>query len=259
MRYWGGVKLGEKVALVTGAASGIGRAIACLFGREGAGVSVVDCDATGGRETLDLMQQEGGSALFLPADISLAEDARRIVEMTVSRYGGLDILVNSAGIWQGGSVETLSVEEWDRVMAVNLRGPFLASKYAIPHMRRRGGGCILHLGSANALRPMAGRDAYNASKGALLALTRGMALELARDNIRVNCLCPGTIDTPMIDEVLAQGFPAGGPSRESLIQRQPLARLGRAEEIARAALYVVSEEAAFMTGSVMVLDGGMSL
>jgi len=253
------MKLKGKVALITGAGSGIGRATAILFAQEGAKVSVVDSNPPGGLETVQFIKDRGGEALFIQADVSRGEEARGMVETTISTWGRLDILFNNAGISIVGSVETLTEEEWDRVIGVNLRGVFLGSKYAIPYMRKQGGGCIIHMSSANGIKPYPNRDAYSASKGAIIALTKGMALGFVKDNIRVNCLCPGTVETGILHGVASKLYPDFETARQAFMARQPMGRMGTPEEIAHAALYIASEEAAFMTGSALVIDGGMSL
>ncbi len=253
------MKLRDKVALITGAGSGIGRATAILFAKEGAKVSVVDLDNERGVDTVQLIKDQGGNAIFIRADVSQIEDARRMVEITVNTWNRLDILFNNAGISVVGTVETLTEEEWDRVMGVNLKSVFLGSKFAIPHMRRQGGGCIINMASANGIRPYTNRDAYSASKGAIISLTKGMALGFVKDNIRVNCLCPGTVETAILNGVASKLYPDMETARQAFIARQPMGRMGKPEEIAHAALYIASDEAAFMTGSALVIDGGMSL
>ncbi len=251
------MELEEKVVLITGAGSGIGRATALLFAARGARISAVDSNLRTATETVGLVTAQGGSAICTQADVSHPESARSMVQATVQAWGRLDVLINSAGVAVVGNVATLSEQAWDRAIAVNLKSVFLSSKYAIPHLRKQEEGCILIIGSANALRPFADRDAYSASKGALIALTKGMALSFAKDRIRVNCLCPGTTDTPMLDDVINELPPTERPSREALANRQPLGRMGTVEEVAQAALFAVSSS--FMTGSILLIDGGMSL
>jgi meso-butanediol dehydrogenase/(S,S)-butanediol dehydrogenase/diacetyl reductase len=251
------MELEDKAALITGAGSGIGRATALLFAARGARISVVDSNAHTGAKTAELIMAEGGSALFTQADVSKGGPACIMVDAAVEAWGRLDIVVNSAGIGVAGNVETLDEETWDRAMDVNLKSVFLSSKYAVPHMRKQGEGSILIIASANAVRPYANRDAYSASKGALIALTKGMALSFAKDQIRVNCLCPGTTDTPMLDDVINQLPENERPERQSLVNRQPLGRMGTPEEIAEAAMYAVT--ARFMTGTILLIDGGMTL
>jgi NAD(P)-dependent dehydrogenase (short-subunit alcohol dehydrogenase family) len=249
------MRLANKVALITGGAAGIGRATALLFAREGAAVGVADLHEDGGQDVVGMIRQAGGRAIYLRCDVSQAADCRRAVEGTVKTLGGLDILFNNAGIIRRASVLETSEEEWDRVMAVNVKSVFLLSKYAIPEMERAGGGAIVNTASGWGL--VGGRDAasYCASKGAVVNLTRAMALDHGRQNIRVNCICPGDTDTGMLREEAGQlgegeeAFLAGAADR-------PLGRVGRPEEIARAVLYLASDAASFVTGTALVVDGG---
>jgi len=247
-------RLKGRRALITGAASGIGRAIAELFACEGAAVAVIDLNAAG-RTTAEAITAAGGRALFVRADVTRMEDCRRAVEVTLQAFGGLEILVNCAGIIRRASVLGTTEEEWDRVMAVNVKSVFLMSKYAIPAMVRAGGGVILNIGSGWGLK--GGRDAvaYCASKGAVVNMTRAMALDHADLNIRVNCICPGDTDTPMLREEARQLGQAEGHFLASSAER-PLRRLGTPDDIAQAALYLASDAAAFVTGTALVVDGG---
>ena len=241
-------------ALITGAASGIGRAIAELFAREGAAVVVIDLNAAG-QATADAITAAGGCALFVRADVTRMEDCRRAVDETLQAFGGLDVLVNCAGIIRRASVLGTTEEEWDRVMAVNVNSVFLMSKCAIPAMVRAGGGVILNIASGWGLK--GGRDAvaYCASKGAVVNMTRAMALDHSDEGIRVNCICPGDTDTPMLREEARQLGQAEGQFLASSAER-PLRRLGTPEDIAQAALYLASDAAAFVTGTSLVVDGG---
>lgn len=244
------MRLEHKVALITGAGSGIGRAMAFLFAQEGARVIVADRDRSGGGDTVAAIHQRGGEALFVQGDVTREADAKRIVEAAVTAYGRLDILVNNAGVELGGTVVDVTEDDWDRLMAVNLRGVFLCSKYAIPAMQARGAGVILNIASTLGL--VGGHDcaAYCASKGAVVALTRAMALDHAADGIRVNCLCPGPVDTPLLHRFTS------ADELEEIRQTLPLGRLAMPEEIASAALYLVSDEASFVTGAIWTVDGG---
>lgn len=244
-----------KRALITGGASGIGRATALLFAREGAAVSVVDLDEVGGQAVAQMIVDEGGQAIFVRCDVSRAADCQRAVQQTVSELGGLDILFNNTGIiWRATVLETTEAE-WDRVMAVNVKSIFLLSKYAIPVMDQAGGGVIINTASAWGLVGGHKAVAYCASKGAVVLLTKAMALDHAEQNIRVNCICPGDTDTPMLRDEAQQ---LGEPTERFLAEaaQRPLKRIGRPEEIAQAALYLASDASSFVTGTALVVDGG---
>ncbi len=246
-----------KVALVTGAASGIGRATAILFSREGAAVTVVDRDRGGGEAVARIITDEGGRAVSVPCDVSQPTDCRRAVERTVSELGRLDILVNSAGIIRRTTVLDIDPDEWDLVMAVNVKAIYLLARWAIPEMVRTGGGSIINIGSGWGL--VGGRQAvsYCASKGAVVNMTRAMAIDHGGQNIRVNCICPGDTATPMLaDEARQLGrsddvFLAEAANR-------PLQRVGKPEDIAQAAVYLAGDASSFVTGSTLVVDGGGS-
>lgn len=248
-------KLSGKRALITGAASGIGRATALLFAREGAAVTVVDVDENGGQAVVQTILDEGGHAIFVRGDVTRAADCQRAVQETVDRLGGLDILFNNAGIIRRATVIDTTEEEWERVMAVNVKSIFLLGKYAIPAMAQSGGGAIVNTASGWGL--VGGRNAvsYCASKGAVVNMTRAMALDHGAQNIRVNCVCPGDTDTPMLRSEAQQL----GESEEAFLAEaadRPLQRIGRPADIARAVLYLVSEDSAFVTGTALVVDGG---
>ncbi len=247
--------LAGKRALITGAASGIGRATALLLAREGAAVAVVDRDEAGARAVAVQIAQAGGRAIAVPADVTLAADCRRAVERTVSELGGLEILFNNAGIIRRASVIGTSEEDWDRVMAVNVKAVFLMSKYAVPVMEAAGGGAIVNTGSGWGLMGGGNAVAYCASKGAVVNMTRAMAIDHGAANIRVNCICPGDTDTPLLHGEARQ---LGVPEAQFLAQAadRPLRRVGRPEDIAEAVLYLVSDAAAFVTGSILAVDGG---
>jgi NAD(P)-dependent dehydrogenase (short-subunit alcohol dehydrogenase family) len=244
-----------KRALITGAASGIGSATALLFAREGAAVSVVDQDAEGGRSVASRIQEEGGRAIFVRADVTKAADCESAVENTVSTLGGLDILFNNAGIVRRATVVELSEEEWDQVMAVNVKSAFLFSKYAIPVMVQAGGGVIVNAASGWGLVGGPRAVSYCASKGAVVQLTKAMAIDHGPQNIRVNCVCPGDTDTPMLRSEAEQ---LGEPVDRFLAQAadRPLGRIGTPEEVAQAVLYLASDAASYVTGTALVVDGG---
>jgi NAD(P)-dependent dehydrogenase (short-subunit alcohol dehydrogenase family) len=244
-----------KVALITGGASGIGRATAILFAREGAAVAVVDRNEAGGQSVADTIARDGGRALFERGDVTRAPDCRRVVKRTARELGGLHIVINNAGIIRRATVLELSEAEWDQVMSVNVKSVFLLSKYAIPLMRQAGGGSIINTASGWGLVGGPKAVAYCASKGAVVLLTKAMALDHGADNIRVNCICPGDTDTPMLhDEARQLGEPGARYLAEAA--RRPLRRVGRPEEIAQAALYLASDASSFVTGISLVVDGG---
>ena len=246
--------LADQVAIVTGGASGIGRAICELFAREGASVAIVDRDLDSATEVIQSLGPRSRS-VALQADIANAEQAQSAVRAAVGQLGRLNILVNNAGIICRKSVVDSAVEDWDRVLAVNLRGVYLMSKFAIPEMRKSGGGVILNTGSGWGLKGGGNAAAYCASKGAVVNLTRAMAIDHARDHIRVNCVCPGDTDTSLLRSECAQ---LGGDINEFLrdAAERPLRRVGRPEEIAEAFLYLASERASFVTGAILAVDGG---
>jgi len=247
-----------KVALITGAGVGIGRAAAVRFAREGAQVAVNSLTPANGEETLRLLKEAGGQGIYIQGDVSRDDDARRMVEETVKTYGRMNILVNNAGIVLPGRVDNMSEEDWDKTMAVNLKGVFLVSKYAIREMRKIGGGVIVHNASVVAIKGVKDRGAYTASKGGVWALTKAMAADYLSENIRVNCVCPGTTYTPSLEKRI-QAFPDPEKARKDFIARQPMGRLGKDEEIASAILFAASDEAAFMNGATIAIDGGMTI
>jgi NAD(P)-dependent dehydrogenase (short-subunit alcohol dehydrogenase family) len=244
-----------KRALITGGASGIGRATALLFAREGAAVCVADLGEAGGQAVVRAIREGGGRAIFVRCDVSRAADCRRAVQRTVDELGGLDILFNNAGIIRRATVVDTSEEDWDRVMAVNVKSIFLMSKVAIPIMASAGGGAIVNTASGWGLVGGANAAAYCASKGAVVNMTRAMALDHAAQNIRVNCVCPGDTDTAMLREEARQ---LGQPDEEFLAAaaERPLRRIGRPEDVAQAVLYLAGDAASFVTGAALVVDGG---
>jgi meso-butanediol dehydrogenase / (S,S)-butanediol dehydrogenase / diacetyl reductase len=247
----------DKVVLVTGAGAGIGRESAIMFAKEGAKVALNCLTIKNGEETLKLvkMYSEG---MFVQGDVSLSRDAENMVKRAIETFGRLDILVNNAGIVIPGRVDNMTEEDWDNTMAVNLKGVFLVSKFAVIQMKKQGGGTIVHTSSVVAVKGVKERAAYTASKGGVLALTKAMAADYLEDKIRVNCVCPGTIDTPSLESRI-NAFSDPEKARQDFISRQPLKRLGRAEEVAEAILFAASEEAGFMDGSNIIIDGGMSI
>lgn len=253
-------RLEQKVAIVTGAASGIGRATACLFAAEGAAVALADWTSAQGEEAAREIVHRGGRAIFRRVDVAQEWDTQSLVEETVAAFGGLDILVNNAGIMPAGSVLTQTVAEWDRVMAINLKGMFLCTRVAVPAMRARGAGhvgSIINMASPTGVLGYPDIVAYSASKGGIFALTRALAVELA-PTIRVNSLVPGTTDTGIL-----QGYLDTVQDRETVLRafaaQHPMGRVGEPEDVARAALFLASDDATFVTGSSLFVDGGLSI
>lgn len=247
------MKLAGKVALITGAGSGMGRTAALLFASEGAKVAAVDINEASAKETVADIARQGGEAFAMRTDVSNSEDARAMCDETVRRFGGLDIQYNNAGIeGEGGFLAQLSEEAFDRVIAINLRGVWLGMKYALPHLIRRGGGSIINTASVAGIVGIKGAAAYCAAKAGVISLTRVAAIEYGRYNIRVNCICPGVIDTPMARRVSEEG----GVTAQANERISVLRRVGKPEEIARTALFLASDEAGFATGAPFVIDGG---
>ncbi len=246
-------KLEGKVALVTGGGSGIGRASSLAFAREGAKVVVADVMVEGGEETVRMIMETGGEAIFARTDVSKASDVEAMVNCTISTYGRLDCAVNNAGI-EGIMAMTADCteENWDRIIAINLKGVWLCMKYEIPEMLKQGGGAIVNTASVAALVGFQGLPAYCASKGGIVALTRAAALEYAKAGIRINAVCPGVIRTPMVERVTG-----GKPEAEAQYTAlEPIGRMGAPEEIAEAVVWLCSDGASFVTGHPMVVDGG---
>ncbi|MFC2000755.1 SDR family NAD(P)-dependent oxidoreductase [Chloroflexota bacterium] len=244
-------KLDGKVALITGAGSGMGQATALLFAMEGARVAVADCAPRGGQETVSMLKGVGGEAVFIETDVSSSADVKRMVATTVDMYGRIDILFNNAGIWRLAPIAETTEEDWDLVLNTNLKGVFLCSKYAIPIMINQGQGVIINTSSSSALVGSPGMSAYCASKAGVILLTKTTALEHAGQNIRVNCICPGPMETAMSSEFLAN--PA---AREAVTKSVPLRRIGRPSEIAQTALYLACDDSSYVTGAVFSVDGG---
>lgn len=252
-------KLDGKVALVTGAGSGIGRASAELFAAEGAAVAVVDLREDAARETVGKLTAAGHRALAVAADVTDALAIAAAVEQTVRELGRLDVVYNNAGIGSTGSVADAAEDDWDRCLAINAKGTYLTSRAAVPHLEAGGAGSIINQGSVAALVGVANFAAYCAAKGAVVALTRSMAIDLAPRGIRVNVICPGTVFTPLMEPMLAAR--GDGDMEKGLamtVAKYPVGRLGMPEDIARVALFLASDDAAFVTGATFTADGGMT-
>jgi NAD(P)-dependent dehydrogenase (short-subunit alcohol dehydrogenase family) len=247
-----------KSVLITGSGSGIGRASILLFAEKGAKVAINDISAEKGNETLALVKKAGGQGVFIQGDVSISEQAERIVKETVQAFGKLDILVNNAGIVLHGRIDNTSEQDFEKTIQVNVKGPFLLSKYAVLEMKKAGRGVIVNIASVAALKGTQNRCAYSISKGAIISLTKSIAIDFIKDNIRVNCICPGTTFTQGIAE-RTKATPDPDATMAELIARQPMGRLGKEEEIASAVLFAASDEAGFMTGSVINIDGGATL
>lgn len=251
------MKLKDRVAIVTGAASGIGRASAIAFAREGARVVVADTNERGGNETTAAILAEGHGAVFARVDVTREAEIVRMIGETVARWGQIDILFNNAGVVLVKPIELMSEEEWDRVMAINVKAAFLAIKHVVPHMRRAGKGAILNTGSIASLSGQVGTPVYSASKGAIALLTKSLALDLGRDHIRVNCVCPGITDTPMLREHMGDGSEGDARIRARL-SRVPTGEILSPDDVARAAVYLVSDDSEGITGILHVVDGGLT-
>jgi NAD(P)-dependent dehydrogenase (short-subunit alcohol dehydrogenase family) len=247
------MRLKDKTALVTGAASGIARATAELFASEGATVVVADNAADAGGETVAAIKAAGGKALFVQTDVSDSGQVSRMVDTAVRAYGRIDILFNGAGILLYGTVLETDERAWNRVLSINLNGTYLCCRAVLPHMIRQGGGSIINVASTvGAHDACANAVAYVTSKGGVTLFTRAIAIDHARQGVRVNAICPGATDTPMLRNALSP------EAVEALAQSQPIGRLGRPEELAKAALFLASDDSSFVTGSAMYVDGGQT-
>ena len=244
-------RLAGKVAIITGGGSGIGKATAVLFAREGAAVVVGDINAATAQATVQEMVVAGGRACAVRVNVTQAAEVERLVATAVQEYGRLDILFNNAGIGKRVSLTALSEDDWQQVIDVDLKSVFLGSKYAIPAMRQSGGGSIINTASIYGLVGAEGVAAYNAAKGGVVLLTKNMAVDHARDNIRVNCICPGHTETPILGPLKQDPV-----MLETIRQRYPMGRFGRPEEIAYGVLFLASDASSFMTGAALVVDGG---
>jgi NAD(P)-dependent dehydrogenase (short-subunit alcohol dehydrogenase family) len=251
-------KLDGRVAFITGAGSGIGRAAAELFAAEGAAVAVVDLNGEAAEETVAKVVAEGGRAVALTANVAVAGDVEAAVARTVEELGGLDVLYNNAGVDSRGSVADAEEADWDRCFNVNAKGTFLCSRAAVPALSVRGG-TIINQGSVAGLVAVPNFAAYCAAKGAVVALTRSMAIDLAPRRIRVNAICPGTVFTPLMEPMLrARGDGDLEAGLAKTVAKYPIGHLGSPEEIARVALFLAGDDSSFLTGSIVTADGGMT-
>ena len=250
------MRLKDRVAIVTGAAKGIGKGIATVFSKEGARVVVVDWDADAGEGTAGEIRRSGGEAIFVRCDVSDEQQVRAMVQAALDAYGRIDILVNNAGIGVYKSVLDATSEDWDRCLAVNLKGVFLCSKYVIPHMQAVGKGAIVNISSVHAHATVNGVAPYAASKGGVTALTRNMAIDYG-PTIRVNAIAPGWVLTPLIQSIF-DSYPDPQEQRRIVEQRQVMKRIGQPEDIGYAAAFLARDEASFITGTQLFVDGGLT-
>jgi NAD(P)-dependent dehydrogenase (short-subunit alcohol dehydrogenase family) len=252
------MRLAGKAALITGAGAGIGRETARLFAKEGAAVAVVDRDETTGRETAEIIARDGGRAIAIRADVSQAEDVQRMLQETLAAFGRLDILFNNAGTVAQGRAEETSEADWETQIATTLTSVFLGCKYGVPILRAQGGGVIINMASIAGVMGIVNRAAYSAAKGGVIGLTRAVAMDHAKENIRVVYLAPATIETPSLRERIRTS-PDPAAARKAFEARQPIGRLGTPEDVAYAALYLASDEASFLTGCGLHVNGGMAV
>ncbi len=248
------MKLDKSVAIITGAGAGIGAATAILFAKNGVKVCC-NSRTQSALKIVENIQSFGGDAIFVQGDVSIDEDAKKIIDETINTFGKIDILFNNAGIVVGGAIDTTTDEDWDRCMAVNVKGVYLVSKHAVPHLKNTHG-TIINNSSSVAFKGVQNRAAYTASKGAVLSMTRAMAADYIEDKIRVNAICPGTTDTPSLAVRLSK-FDNPEEARKDFVARQRMGRLGTSEEIAQGVLFLAQNE--FCTGISLSIDGGMTM
>jgi len=250
-------RLTGKVAVVTGGGTGIGRAIALALAREGAEVALVGRRKDKLEETANEIRSVAGIASVFPADITKSAHTKTVVEQVETQFGKLNVLVNNAGVLSVSTIETISEDDWDRVITTNLKGPFLMSRAALPAMRRAGGGSIVNVGSVLGLVAVKDRAAYCASKGGVTLLTKAMALDHAEEHIRVNCICPSVVETDLIRDLFAESE-QGRRAKRTRIATIPMGRFGQPQDVAGLAVFLASDESSWMTGTAIPLDGGLT-
>ncbi len=250
--------LDGKVVLVTGAASGIGRASALLFAKNGSSVVVSDIDEEGGRNTADEIANAGGSSLFVKTDVAVASQVKNCVDVTVEKFGKLDCLFSNAGINPVGTVTETTEELWDKVLDTNLKSTFLTCKYAIPEMKKAGKGSIVCTASVDGVLAVPNEAAYIASKGGIISLVKAMALDHAKDNIRVNCILPGAIRTPLYEKFAEESQVFGESTGDPQADQHAMNRIGEPIEVAQVAMFLLSDTPTFLTGAIIPVDGGYS-
>ena len=249
------MRLANKVALITGGTSGIGRATALLFAQEGAKVSITGRDESRGRELVQAIEQAGGEALFTAGDVRVSAGCEGVVQATLEAHGRIDVLFNNAGVYHANTILGCSEEEWDTTIDVNLKGTYLMSRLVLPSMIAQGSGVIINNSSGWGVAGGAKAVSYCAAKGGVVLMTKAMAIDHGEQGIRVNCICPGDVETPMLVEDARQQGMTWDDYLEQASDR-PLRRIGKPEEIASAALFLASDDSSFMTGSTLVVDGG---
>jgi meso-butanediol dehydrogenase/(S,S)-butanediol dehydrogenase/diacetyl reductase len=250
------MKLKGRVAVITGGTSGIGKATGILFAQEGAKIVLVGRDEAKGRMSREEIKRHGGEAIFVKADVSKSIEVQEMVEHAIEKYGRIDVLFNNAGVNPVGTAENTSEKVWEETIGINLTGVFLCCKYVIPHMLRQGGGTVINTGSVNSFMSWENEVAYGASKGGVLMFTKATALDFAKKNVRVNCICPGLVITPMVRKIWDE-LPDPKRAEERIIRRHPMHRAATPEEIAKVALFLASDDSSFVTGAAIPVDGGI--
>ncbi|MCM3340191.1 glucose 1-dehydrogenase [Paenibacillus sp. MER TA 81-3] len=251
------MRLEGKVCIITGAGSGIGRSTALRFAKEGATIVVADIQSEGGQETVRMIEELGGKSMFIQVDVTSPEEAKAMADAVVKQYGRIDVLFNNVGVSGIGRLHEIEPEAWDRVIAINIRGVFLPSKYVLPYMMEQQSGTIINMSSCIAEMGLANRASYAATKGAVLSLTKSMQVDYAPYHIRVNALLPGTIFTPFVENYLRNSYDDPEAAIASIKTRQLSGELGRPEDVAEGALFLASDESKFMMGSPLYIDGGV--